>query len=205
MDAKAGTGAPPIPILNGTLQRVIISLLAAVLALIHVNLMPDAASSAARGDYSTATAVGGTRILLACHGHGPVTVAIISPTAVELVIDDAVQAQLARSVRLCSVTANVATASAAPDLTRLLPALLYEAHARAPYVIVSTASVSALFNRPEARIPFIDRVAGWVLVDPAPAPAGLCVSADERIWPLPAGDRDKTALAILSLFWPPEE
>jgi hypothetical protein len=205
MVGYAGTGAPPIPILNGTRQRIIISLLAAVLALVDFNVSLNTTPSAAHGNYSTIVGVGGTRVLLACHGNGPVTVAIISPLSIEPAIDDPVQARLTRSVRLCTVTVNDATSSATSDLTGLLPAMLYAQRAPAPYVIISATSDSALFNGLTAHIPFSERVAGWVFVDTAPAPAGIGIRADGATWSLPIGDRDQTALAILSLFWPPDE
>ena len=205
MVGYGGTGAPPIAMLNGTRQRIIIGLLAAVLALVHIDLTPIAAPSASRGDYSTVVGVGGTGIILACHGFGPATVAIISPAAMEPAIDHAVRAQLGRSVRLCTITPGDATAHPAPDLSRLLPAALYAERALAPYVIVSAASELPRFSQAVTPVPFMDLVAGWVFINPELPPTGVSIRADGSAWSLTIGDRDTTALAILALFWPPDE
>ena len=204
MVGYAGASAPSIPVLNGIRQRIVISLLVAVLALVDFNVMPSAAPSGSRGDYSAVVGVGGRRIFLACHGHGPATVAIISPAKMEPAIDHAVRAQLERSVRLCTITPGDATLFPAPDLTRLLPATLYAQRAPAPYVIVSTASELPQFSQSATPVPFTDLVAGWVFVDPTLPPTGFGIRADGSTWSLQMGDRDTTALSILSLFWPPD-
>lgn len=206
MVGYAGTFQPTTPFPGSVRRRALICLLAATLALVNIDVIQHAAPSGARGNYSTIIAVGGTRIRLACEGYGPATVAIIDPSGLRTAINDAVQAQLARSVRLCTIELAEAASRSTPNLPRLLPATLYAERVPAPFVIVTYASALPAFSQAHGSTPFIELVAGWVLITPLPMPpTGVVIRADGATWSLPIGDGDETALSIMSLFWPPEE
>lgn len=206
MGATTGSRERSNGCLSEAWQRVLISLLAALLALVDLNLTRHAEPNGARGDFSTLVAVGGTRINLACRGSGPSTVAIISSAGLGTAVDDSVQDHLARSVRLCGITFAEPASGPTPNLIRLLPATLYAERVPSPFVIVSAASQHPPFSAGSEPTPFIHLIAGWVLITPLPTPAtGVAIHADGTTWSLPTHDRDDTALAILKLFWPLDE
>ena len=187
-------------------MRILVCLLAAVLAMFPIGWNSFIVLTKGHGDdYSTLIAIGGTRVVLECQGNGPATIAIVGESSIEGVIDDAVRTRLARSVRLCTVTMAEAVSRSSQDLVSLLPVTLYGQKLPEPFVIISLASISTAFDDANDR-PFNERLAGFILINPSPAPAtGLVVRADGINWPLPTDDTGKTALAILSLFWPPDE
>jgi len=199
-----GTGERSLPWLNGVRPRTLICLLAALLALVRIDVTPNFGAAGQNSDYSTVVAINGTRINLTCQGSGPGTIAIVDTAAVASVIDDSVRSQLARSVRLCTIEVLEATARTSDDLIRLLPVTLFGQKLSAPYVIISLASISTAFDEGD-QLPFHERIGGFVLIDSGPPATGLAARTDGTNWPLPAGDEDRIALAILSLFWPPDE
>lgn len=200
MSACPGTRERPT-FLGAVRQRIIISLLAVLLALTDYSVWPAPAPSAMHGDYSTIVVIAETRLHLACEGEGPATVAILSPSAVGAVIDHEVRERLSRSVRICLFSRTEAALTAAENLAGLLPATLAALHAAAPYVIISSVSMTAAFV--PANDPANELVAGHVLIAPLPLPpTGMIVHANGTIAPLPIGDAGKTTLAILSLLWP---
>jgi hypothetical protein len=205
MAGYAGTTERTVFLLGEVRARILVFLLAVLLAMFPISWSSIADSNERRGDFSTLIAIGGTRVHLACQGNGPATVAIVNEASLTGVIDDAVQARLARSVRLCTVTMAEAVSRSSHDLITLLPVTLFGQKLPEPFVIISLASISSAFDDADDR-PFNERLAGFVLINPSPAPgSGLVARADGSNWPLPMDDTGETVLAILSLFWPTDE
>jgi hypothetical protein len=203
----AGTFEPSIAFLGGVRQRILICLLATVIALTDTTwpTWPQiSAPNGKHGEYSTVVAVGGTRVSLSCRGAGPATVILAGVSGVPLVIDAPARAQLARSVRLCTVSLVGAVFTSLPNLTEQFPKTLTGLSVPAPYVIICDPSLSPAFN--QAPGPPADLVVGMVVIDVSPPPpTGLVMRPDGSAWLLPMDDTDETVLAILSLFWPPDE
>jgi hypothetical protein len=203
----AGASEPSGPFFGRIRQRVLISLLAALLALAQVeghDWRRPPAPTGMYGRYSTEVSIDGTRYALACAGQGVSTVVIVGETALAPVMTDMVQAQLARFVRLCSITAVEGVPRTKLNLAVDRPTALNREQIPAPYVIIAQRPASTTFG--QATGPAAALVTGMVFITLSPSPpTGLALTADGGRRPLPLDDPVDTMLAILALFWPSDE
>lgn len=189
----------------GVRQRAIICSLAALLALLDWGWASPTSLRGTTEPMVTGVSMNGTRVDLACRGRGPATIVLVGEPLVRPVIDDAVQAQLARSVQLCTLTVREGAANySSPPLADVLRGLLIGGKVPGPYAFVSHASESTVSVWVTG--PLAAETAGFVLVDPSSSPTShLVIATDGEQWPLPTNDTEATALAILKLFWPADE
>jgi len=186
-------------------RRVFICLFAALLALFHWAWLPNIDLHPDSWTYAIGANSNGVQIDLRCHGRGTSTVILVTSPLTQAAVDDDVQAALARYERFCTVSfVQVASTYAPVDLMEVLSAALSGAIPPPPFVIIAS-QVSAASLRSRLGESFMQRVAGFVLVDPPSQPTRLVVSMNGEQRPLPVGDRDAMVLAILSLFWPPDD
>lgn len=208
MTSMAGNTGPrerARPWLRGVRQRAAIGALAALLALMNGSWIPAISLRGGSGTSSTMMRIQGTRFDLECHGAGAATVLIYSQQSIAGVINNDVKAALARSVRLCTLTVTESSVRIeAPPIAKIMTTMLASSGEPTPWAIVTHGSRSSAFDPAPGKLSGL--VAGVVLVHPSPsAPTGLVVATDGTNWPLPVGDSSELVLAILKLFWPPEE
>jgi hypothetical protein len=185
-------------------RRVVICFLAALIALFQGNWLPSGDIFGQHDRPSSGVMVNGMRFNPECRGRGPSTVIVVGSPVVATVIDAAAQADIARSVNIC--TLNVVEGAArheTPGITDILTAVLAEGHLTGPYVLIANASASTVSGWVAGAL--AAQFVGFVLIDPPNQPAVFEVGATGEQRPLPTGDRDDMVLAILSLFWPPDE
>lgn len=196
---------PVIPWMNGVRQRAILCMLAALLGLFEWEWLPSISFDSSSHTITTGVTINGTGGALSCRGQGGATVIMVGAPLVSGVIDDAVQAKLKRSVRLCSL---IVTSSDSRGLnvpfSNLLHALLIGGKVPGPYAIITHAAESTVRTWMIGGL--VSQTAGFVLVDASlNGSSTVVLAANGDQWPLPMGDADTTALSILQLFWPPEE
>ncbi len=204
MAGFAPTANRPAPAPGRVRRRALICLLAAVIALFQRSWLPSGDIIGHHEPLASGVMVNGMRFNPECRGRGPSTIIMVGSPVVATVIDAAAQAEIARSVNIC--TLNVVEGDARHEtfgIADVLAAMLAEGHLPGPYVLIANASASTVSGW-VAGAPAAQFV-GFVLIDPPGQPASFEVSATGEQRPLPTGDRNSMVLAILSLFWPPDE
>lgn len=185
-------------------RRAGICLLAALLALVNWEWLNSISPLRTTEPIVTGVTINGTRINLECEGRESPTVVVIGAPLVTTLISQAVQEELTRFVRLCTLTVQeTATRQPVPGLADVLRGLLIEGKVPGPFAFIAFASestVSAWVTGPLA-----PQTAGFVLIDHSPEANSLAITMDGEQWPVPTGETNGTVLAILKLFWPRDE
>ncbi len=196
--------------LAGVRQRVILIMLATVLALATQSSRGSLPPNGAEGDLDIAVEIGGERLQFACWGSGQATVLFLERVVTTaLPFWNEAQEGAATFARVCTldmtgVDAHTTwlTPAGAVQIAADLDGVLAREQVPAPYVLVAEAELESIATF------FAERsggpVNGALLIDPGPPPMIGWATGDE-------GTRrhmlletiDQFLFAIRSLVWPP--
>jgi hypothetical protein len=196
--------------LTGVRQRVILIVLASVLALATQSSRGGLPSNGAEGDLDIAVEIGGERLRFACRGSGHATALFLaSGETTALPLWDEARDGAAAFARVCTLDmtgvdmrASRLTPTEVEQIATDLDGVLAGEQVPAPYVLV------ALVDLEEITAHFAERsgglVNGTLLIDPVPQPMiGWVVVEDEVRRQMTLETNDQFLFAIRSLVWPP--